>query len=253
MFAYAVAGDLLGRSPFRGIKQPRVEPTRRQMPTTADLARLVDAIPIRYQAMVLSAVVLGLRFSELAGLRAGELDTTRSMLTVAQTVTRDATGSPVFGPPKSEASRRTLAIPAPLSVLLANHLARLGLTAADSDALVFSAPAGGPIRYANWRNRAWLPACLASGLEGLGFHDLRRANATALVRLGIDIKTAQQRLGHSDVRMTLGLYAKAESHADRAAAEQLGDLFMAGPRDDRGMRSPESPPDPESQGPDLAL
>ena len=58
-----------------------------------------------------------------------------------------------------------------------------------------------------------------------------KVNATALVRLGIDVKTAQQRLGHSDVGMTIGLYAQAEKPADRAAADRLGELFMADPRD----------------------
>jgi integrase len=87
-------------------------------------------------------------------------------------------------------------MPAPLTELLAQHLARRGLIGADAEALVFTAPSGGPIRYANWRNLVWLRACRAVGLDGLGFHDLRRANATALVRLGVDVKTAQQRLGH---------------------------------------------------------
>jgi integrase len=196
--------------------------------------------------MVSCAVVLGLRFSEVAGLRVGEVDTLRGMLSVAETVTRDAQGRPVFGPPKSDASRRTLAIPAPLTESLAEHLARRGLTGADADALVFTVPAGGTIRYANWRNRVWLPACRAAGLEGLRFHDLRRANATALVRLGVDVKTAQQRLSHSDVRMTIGLYAQAGNRADRAAADQLGEMFMIIPRDGRGMNSPEAAEAPNS-------
>jgi len=237
MFAHAVADDLLGRSPYRGIKLPRVESTRRRIPSSDELAGLIEATPERYRAMVYCAVVLGLRFSEVAGLRVREVDTLRGMLGVAETVTRDAQGRPVFGPPKSEASRRTLAIPTSLTELLAQHLARRGLTGADADALVFTSPAGGPIRYANWRNRVWLPACRAAGLDGLGFHDLRRANATALVRLGVDVKTAQQRLGHSDVRMTIGLYAQAEKPADRAAADRLGELFMARPRDEAERRS----------------
>jgi len=43
---------------------------------------------------------------------------------------------------------------------------------------------------------------------GVTFHDLRRANATALVHAGVDMKTAQARLGHSDPRLTLGVYAQ---------------------------------------------
>jgi hypothetical protein len=58
------------------------------------------------------------------------------------------------------------------------------------------------------------------------FHDLRRANATALVLDGVDVKTAQTRLGHSDPRLTLAVYAQASTDADRAAAALLGLRFM---------------------------
>lgn len=68
----------------------------------------------------------------------------------------------------------------------------------------------------------------SAGLEGLGFHDLRRANATALVAAGIDLKTAQTRMGHFDVRLTLAVYAQATDAADRFAADALGARFMGG-------------------------
>ncbi len=233
MFAHAVVTDMVGRSPYRGIKLPRVDPTRRRIPTTAQLVDLIAATPERYHPMIYCSVVLGLRFSEVAALRVGQIDTDRGMLSVTETLTRDAHGRPVFGPPKSTASGRTVAMPHPLSELLAQHLATRGLTKADPDALVFTAPDGGPIRYANWRNRVWVPACRAAGVPNLAFHDLRRTNATALVALGVDVKTAQQRLGHSDVRMTIGLYAQVEQQADRAAAEQLGALFMPKPDESR--------------------
>jgi integrase len=110
--------------------------------------------------------------------------------------------------------------------MLAVHLARRGLTGVDSGAFVFTMPGGGPLVYQNWRNRFWLPACTTVGLEGLGFHDLRRLNATGLVMEGVDVKTIQSRLGHSDPRLTLAVYAQATNEADRAAAELLGNRFM---------------------------
>jgi integrase len=82
--------------------------------------------------------------------------------------------------------------------------------------------------------RVWLPAARGAGLEGLTFHDLRRANATALVLDGVDLKTAQTRLGHSDPRLTLGVYAQATSEADRAAADALGRRFL----DARAVNAP---------------
>ncbi|HEX4529423.1 MAG TPA: tyrosine-type recombinase/integrase, partial [Acidimicrobiia bacterium] len=128
---------------------------------------------------------------------------------------------------------------------------RLGRTAADPDELVFPAPEGGPLRYTNWRRRIWQPACIAAGVgtlvkdpetmkeryEGAGFHDLRRANATGLVLARVDLKTAQTRLGHSDPRLTLAVYAQATSAADKDAAEALGAHFSIPPRDARGIEN----------------
>jgi integrase len=71
--------------------------------------------------------------------------------------------------------------------------------------------------------------------RGAGFHDLRRANATRLVLAGVDLKTAQARLGHSAPRLTLGVYARATTDADEAAAEALGAAFFGPSRDGRGM------------------
>jgi integrase len=97
-----------------------------------------------------------------------------------------------------------MAVPPALMALLSEHLASQGLTGADPDAFAFSAPQGGHLDYAHWRRRVWEPATAAAGLEGLAFRDLRRANATGMVLDGIDLKTAQTRLGHSDPRPDLG-------------------------------------------------
>ncbi len=47
-------------------------------------------------------------------------------------------------------------MPNPAANLMPEHLARRGLTAA-ADRFVFESPAGGPLRYSNWRRRVWLP------------------------------------------------------------------------------------------------
>lgn len=76
-----------------------------------------------------------------------------------------------------------------------------------------------------------------SGLVSAGFHDLRRASATALVAGGMDVKTAQARLRHSDPRLTLGIYAQATSAGDRAAAELLGKQFLGASRTQRARQT----------------
>ena len=223
---YAVESDMIGRPPCRGIKQPRVVDRQRHSLAAAEVAALADAVGDRYRCVVYLGAVLGLRWSEVAGLKVGALDLSVGTVSVHEVRVRTAHHKQVTGPPKSAAGRRTFAIPQPLVSLLAEHLRREGLRWADTGAYVFAMPDGQPLDYVNWRRRVWLPACLSVGLEGTGFHDLRRAAVTALVLGGVDMKTTGTRAGHSDIRLTLQTYAQASTTADRAAAGVLAEHFF---------------------------
>lgn len=215
---------------------PAVTTTRRVLLTPDDIHNLAAATVGFYRCMVWLGAVLGLRWSEVAGLRVGAVDMLQRKLTVTEAITRDGQGRPVVGTPKSTAGVRIIAMPQALVDILAEHLAMRGLTAADADCLLFEAPQGGPLRYSNWRRRVWLPATVAAGCPGAGFHDLRRASATALIVGGVNVRTAQARLGHSDPRLTLSLYAQVVEEADRQAAETVGSHFLSTrPRDERAM------------------
>jgi integrase len=225
VFVFAVDDELIARSPCRGVKLPAVKELRRPHVSADAVTALASALG-DYAPMAYLGAVLGLRWGECAGLRVGRLDFMRGTLTVAEQLTRGERGRAVLGAPKSEAGRRTLTVPAPLMEMLSEHLARRGLTGADTDAFVFVMPGGGPLDYSHWRRRVWLPATRAAALDGVTFHDLRRVNATAMVLDGVDVRTAQARLGHSDPRLTLGVYAAATSEGDEAAADRLGDRFL---------------------------
>jgi hypothetical protein len=94
--------------------------------------------------------VLGLRWGEVAGLRVGRLDLLRNELTVAEQIVRGKGGVSFPGPPKSRAGRRTMAMPAWLSEMLAAHLHQRGLTAVDHDAWAFASPSGAHLSYSAW-------------------------------------------------------------------------------------------------------
>jgi integrase len=198
-----------------------------------DVLKVAEAMPPRHQLMVWLGAVLGLRWGEVAGLTVGSLDLLRNSVTVTHQLGRDGQ----LAEPKSDAGRRQFAIPPELIEILAAHMATTLLTGADPDRLVFTTSRGQPLDYSHWRIRTWLPAVAQAGLEGAGFHDLRRANATTLVAQRVDVKTAQTRLGHSDPRTTLSIYARAVPEADRAAAATLGRTFFPRSRTDRARRA----------------
>jgi integrase len=217
----ALNADLIGRSPCRGIKLPSLTPTTRRLADPNEVHRLADAIEPEYRALVLVAAELGLRWGECAGLQVRDLDVLRRAVTVRLNV-GEVNGVLDVGEPKTNAGRRTVAASAPLMAELAEHLRRRGLTAENADAWVFAAPEGGTLRYSLFRSRVWMPAVRRADLEGLTFHGLRHAAATAWVAAGVDLRTAQHRLGHATPRLVLELYAHATTEADRAAADLMG-------------------------------
>jgi integrase len=220
---YAEAARLIARSPCTGVRLPQASLVDRPMLTASQLERLAGELGAGQAAMMWLGAVGGLRWSEAAGLTVAGLDLLAGKVTVAGQIRRDGT----LGPAKSASGRRTLALPVWLCEDLAALLAGRGLSAGDQAALVFTSPAGGPLDYSRWRTRMWLPACERAGMPGLRFHDLRSMAATALVAAGVDVKTAQTRLGHSSPSVTLGIYARATASADRAAADAVGAFFGA--------------------------
>lgn len=235
---YAVDSEYIGRSPCRRVKLPRGSVRKAQVLSGPQVAVLADAMDARYSLMVWVGALTGLRWGEVAGLHVGSLDLLARTLTVDQIVTRDRRGRSILGPPKSDAGKRTIALPEVLVEPLAAHLASMRLSAADPVALLFPGAEGGLLSYTNFRTRVWKPATISTGLAGVGFHDLRRTNATMLISSGVDVRTAQGRLGHADPRTTLGLYAQFVSAADRDAAAALGRFGAPNqtlPRDRRAM------------------
>jgi hypothetical protein len=45
---------------------------------------------------------------------------------------------------------------------------------------------------------------------------------------GVEVNTAQRRLGHANVTLTLQVYARATAEADRRAAELVGGAVPSG-------------------------
>jgi len=223
---YAVRVDLLARTPCRGVQLPVVKLRHRHVVTPHEVEAIADAMPEEYSLMVWIGAVLGFRWGEVAGLKVRSIDVERSSISITEQVTRGAGGRTIIGPPKSRAGWRTVASPSELMELCSRQMERRNLRQGDVDSLLFANRAGGPLSYSHYRRRIWKPAVKAAGLDELGFHDLRRAAATALVTEMVDIKTAQVRLGHSDPRLTLAIYAQATTEADQIAASRLGAKFL---------------------------
>jgi integrase len=226
----AVRAELLPRSPCRAISIPRAHPARNvRFLEIEQVHALASAMPEEYRCMVYLAACLGLRWSEVAGLRIGALELLEHRLRIEATLAEVA-GHVAIADVKSRASRRVLTIPPFIIELLASHLAAQNVTGADSDALVFTAPGGGPLRAANFRRRVWQPAVAAAGLAGTGvnFHHLRHTAVGFLVAANTSSIAIQQRMGHKSFRTTADVYGHVLHHTDSETDAALDRMLRSG-------------------------
>lgn len=222
----AVADRRLAHDPAANVPLPVEEHAEQRFLTAAEVDQLADAIAGRYRALALVACYGGLRFGELAALRRARIDLLRSRVTVAETLV-DLGRELSFGPPKTRGSRRTVPLPRSVAGVLDEHLA--AHVVGGAGALVFTTPAGGPLRRGVFRRDVWQPAVRAAGLDPLRFHDLRHTFVSLWVDAGADPKEVSVRAGHSTVAFTLDRYGHLYGDREEDLAERL-DALLEGAR-----------------------
>jgi integrase len=217
ILATAVEDGLIRRNPCR-VKGASVERSpERPVLTVAQVYALADAVGQRYRALVLIACFCGLRWGELAGLQRRDIDFNRKTIRVTRQLCEVAGRSPFLAPPKSDAGKRLVAIP---SIILSDVCMHLdALTPPEADALLFTSPAGKPLRHGNFRRRVWLPALAASGVD-IHLHDLRHTGNGLVAEAGANLRELMERMGHSTSRAAL-IYLHSSSERQHTLADAV--------------------------------
>lgn len=188
---------------------------------------LVAARKRRNGARWAVALGLGLRQSEALALRWSDLDLDAGALTVNRTLQRVTGQGLVFAEPKTERSRRRIAVPQPLVDLLKAHRTaqlaerlRAGDHWQDGD-LLFAQPNGRPIdRHSDWD--AWRTLLGDAGVRLVRLHDARHSAATVLLALGVPVRVVADMLGHSQTRVTQDVYQHVTPALAQDAADRMG-------------------------------
>ena len=241
MLEVGVADGLLSRNPTAHVKAPSVSRRRQLFLTAEQLARLADACEERQEGAGVLVRFLGysgLRWGEAVALRRSAINLDRRRVRVKESAT-EVGGKLEWGTPKTHEARSVI-LPAFVAVRLASHIEGI-----DKEALVFTAPQGGPLRNSNFRRGVWTAACEESGMpEDLLIHDLRDTAASLAISAGASIKAIQRMLGHASASMTLDVYASLfeedlEELADRLDAKfAAADVTPTRPQDDKVVHLP---------------
>jgi len=152
----------------------------------------------KYRPLILTAVLTGMRQSELLALQWDDIDWNAGQVYVRRMVYRGR-----FFEPKSRKSKRKV----DMTPVLISVLKRWRLACPPSKYnLVFPTQEGNPMNPANLRRRIFEPALRRAGLPRIRFHDLRHTYASLLILQGEHPKYIQAQMGHSSIKVTMDIY-----------------------------------------------
>ena len=217
ILATAVDDRLVEANPARIPGAGHVAHAERMPLTLAEVAALANAIPARYRVAVLVGAWSGLRPGEVFALRRRDLDLGTASITVRQTLV-EISGQPLaFGPPKTAAGRRVVALPAFVVDELRAHLARH--VTPGPDALLFTTSTGAPVA-AGTRGKVLARARVTIDRPDITWHHLRHTGATLAAQAGATQAELMRRIGHSSTRAA-ALYQHASLDRDTQLAATL--------------------------------
>jgi integrase len=222
------------RDVTRLVEPPPQRRSNVALPLTLEEARRVLAVAAseRNAARWSVALALGLRQSEALALRWSDVDLDHESLTIRRTVHRVKGLGLVYDEPKSESSRRTLALPPELTDAIVRHKsqqreeqAAAGDAWHDND-LLFAQPNGLPIdRHTDYM--VWRRLLDTAGVGPRRLHDARHTAATLLLAEGVHPRVVMDLLGHSQMRTTMDIYSHVMPALAREAAQRMGRTLLA--------------------------
>jgi len=164
-----------------------------------EVGRLLAAAQEPFGTILAVTAVLGLRIGEVLALRVSDVDFTRKIVRVRQSLDA-ATRLPQAV--KSQASSADVPMPSQL----AGRLRSLLQTHEGKTDLLFVNRRGRPLSANKLREKQLHPLLVKLGIPRGGFHAARHGATSALLADGATPAVVQKQLRHSDPRITLGIY-----------------------------------------------
>ena len=228
----AVLAGIIPRSPCAGIMLPKGQKKAAVIFDEVQIKQLIQAAKGTEMELVIDMeLCLGLRRGELLGLRWCDIDWEKNQINIAQNrVIVD--GKSVVKEPKTEAGVRIIDAPAMLMKKLRLHRGkcienrmRMGAGYVVTDYIIVHQD-GKPI-YPEYLSQMLTKLLDKAGLPKCRFHDLRHLCASIMLLQGVNVKVAQERLGHKDITTTMNIYSHVLPSSAKEAAEKIGQMVFA--------------------------
>lgn len=219
IFAAAMAERIISWNPAEGIKtlkrtEEQARDTIHRALTKEETAAFLQTAQKEnswYYPLYVFLLNTGCRIGEAGALTPADI--TKNGIQISRTITRTEVGGYEIGSDtKTAAGRRYIPLSDDAKRALdqqksVNRLIR-GIKVVEMNAPIFTTLNGGLLKSSNV-NYDIHKICKKAKIEKFSVHGFRDTFATRCVESGMQVKMLQEILGHTDVSMTLGLYAHA--------------------------------------------
>ena len=219
IFKNAITEDLCETNPCEYITVPKGHTSKkRRAPTEDEIRTIRSSIGVMYHDLDVGLLAVfffytGLRKGETLALTFGDIDRERARIRVTKSV-YFINNTPKLKKPKTAAGIREVIVP--------NMLLEL-LPSGEKDEYVFGESPADLMRQ-HFFDKAWAHWQKETGLD-LTAHQLRHGYATLLHEAGIDVKDAQDLLGHADASTTQNIYTEVSHTKREKTAKILNDYL----------------------------
>jgi integrase len=186
-----------------------------------EFRKILEHISEPFRTMCIVAMCMGLRVSEVLGLKWCDIDWEGSRIGIRQSYVYGKSGAV-----KTPASQRWMPLDDSLAKKLRQHQLRRA-SPANKDGWIFASPDTGKPFWPGRIQENWLvPAAEKVGIGRIGWHTFRHSHSSLLHALGVDLKVQQELLRHADIRTTMNIYTHAVPEALRKANSKVVRLVL---------------------------
>ena len=182
---------------------------------------------IKLSAMFRLLAYTGIRKGELQALNWSDVDFTNNTININKTLALNTAKKVVVQTPKSKSSIRNISIDEETKLILKRWKAKqrelffsLG-TRVKKNQLCFTNDITNDYLYLNFTNDKLRKICKKHKFKEIKIHGFRHTHCSLLFESGFTIQEVQDRLGHSDLKTTMSIYA----HATEKQKDNMADKF----------------------------
>ena len=241
IFDYAIKMQMIKENPCKNVTLPSPEKKERKIYTIEEIRQILvlfndePAENLKYVVFFTMALYTGLRRGELLGLEWKDFDWNKNIMTVNRNSLWTKERGMYTDTPKTASSVRSLKLQPEVIELLKrykswqdSYIAKIGDKWNDTDRL-FTTWNGKPMHVTAPADFL-MEFCKRHGLRYCSPHSWRHLNATLMIESGVDVKTVQACLGHSEATTTMTCYLHSFQSAQAAAMDAVANSINLIPK-----------------------